>query len=82
MPHEELEARILAVIAAVAASGRTDVGALLADLSPADTVTVVHGLAELALRGVMPGRMNAADPAAREWAAQVLRGELLRRAGL
>ncbi|MFI6123247.1 hypothetical protein ACIBCU_26300 [Streptomyces sp. NPDC051064] len=53
---EQIRGRLYAVMAAVAAEGHTDVDYLLDDLGPDELGTLVHGLAVLALQGmVLPG---------------------------
>jgi hypothetical protein len=77
MTNAELQARALAIVATVAEDRHDDVDALLADLTPDETATVVAALAALALRCWLPSAAAGADPAARHRGAQRVRRMLL-----
>jgi hypothetical protein len=77
MTNAELQARALAIVATVAEDRHDDVDALLADLTPDETATVVAALAALALRCWLPSAAAGTDPVARHRGAQRVRRQLL-----
>lgn len=75
-PGRDVQARVWALLAAVAEGRHEDVDPLLDDLDEDLLGDVVSGLASLALMGIAPGR-DPRDPEVLAHIAEGLRGQLL-----